>query len=69
VDLELAAVARACVDVADRKGAAEAPQHLVAEPAGKLAQRGVGCRRRLAEDAGAGDLQKDLSHRYRSAPA
>ena len=58
VDLELAAVARAGIDMADRERAVKVLQHSCFEPLRRHAQRIVGRRRRLGLDADDGDLFK-----------
>ena len=63
MDLELAAVAGAGVDVADAERAPEQAQHRVAQAPRHLLQRGVGPRRGLAGQADAQDLSQELVHR------
>ncbi len=67
VDLQLAAIARACVDLPDRQRLTENVEQLPvnALDRGGLARRGG--RRRLGDNAGAGNLLEDLPHQ-RSCP-
>ena len=59
MDLELAAVARARIDVADGEGAMKAFQDFPAQRFG-YAQRFVGLRRGFGPDAGGSDLSEEL---------
>ena len=63
VDLELAAVARAGVDMADGERAPEVPEQRLLQPLLELAKRRLGLRRGLGDDPGLRDLPEDLVHR------
>jgi len=69
VDLELAAVAGARIDVAYRQRTPEQAQHLVVEAAGDLPQRVIRLWCGLGDEADLCDLSQQLVHAWRSCPA
>jgi hypothetical protein len=62
VDLELAAVARSGVDLADHERAAEELQHFGLDLRCLHAELVVRLGRRFADDAGADDLEEEGNH-------
>jgi hypothetical protein len=62
MNLQLASVAGACIDMADREGTPEQLQYFLVQPRGALPQGIIGRRPLFRAYSGLRNLQQDLVH-------